>query len=164
MVFRHVRIPSVDYHNVSMISPYCTAAQVSVTSVAFNLIATFIIRLTCNSALDAEHYYSYLLPFFLLLQLSWCRHFSAKNDDVYSGMFLLMLSSVDRQIRILKFQTESRFFVKNRTEPIPRFLGELNRTVSQKSILHTPTCKTVFLWHPIGSPFGHFLGTQSDLD
>jgi len=35
-----------------------------------------------------------------------------------------------------KFQTESR------TKPIPRFLGDLNRTESQKSILRTPS-----LWH-----------------
>jgi len=55
----------------TLISLYCTAAHGPVTSTAFILYPIFILRPTCNSALNDEHYYSYLLPFGLLLQLSF---------------------------------------------------------------------------------------------
>jgi len=44
-----------------IISPYCTVAHGPVTSVAFILTPIFILRPTWNSALNAEHCYSYFL-------------------------------------------------------------------------------------------------------
>ena len=117
----HLRLP-----HISIISPYCTAAHGPVTSMAFILTPVFILRTTCDSALIAEHYYSYLL--------------SAIWPVVAVVISLNIVVSCS--MNYSKLQTESRFFL-SKTEPVPNrchgFLGEPNWTESQKSILQTPS-------------------------
>jgi len=78
-----------------------------VTSVAFILTPVFIIKLTCNSPLNTDHYYSYLLllPFGLLLHLS---------------LLLISSSVVHRTIQNSAVPNRSVFLSK--TQLIPCFV------------------------------------------
>jgi len=95
-----------------IISPYYAVVHGPVTSVAFILTPVSILRPTCNLALNAKHYYSYLLPFGLLLQL----------------LFLLISSSVVRRtIQNSKVWNQiAVFFYQEPVQTDSAFFGKLN--------------------------------------